>query len=68
VFFSNVGYFMSYSYCTAKVLSTLLFAASVVLVHAIYVEPAPALRTGKGVWRKRWSGCCERGCGRGCWR
>jgi hypothetical protein len=53
VFFSNLGYFVSYSYRTAKILYVLLFAASIVLVHVIYVEPAPALRKGKGIWREQ---------------
>jgi hypothetical protein len=57
VFISNLGTFISYSYRTAKILYTLLFLASLLLVRAIYVEPAPALRKGKGVWREQVRGC-----------
>ena len=56
VFFSNLGFFISYSYRTAKILYVLLFVASVVLVRVIYVEPAPALKKGKGVWREQGRG------------
>ena len=49
VFFSSLGYFVSYSYRTAKIIYVLLLAASIVLVRVIYVEPAPALRKGKGI-------------------
>lgn len=56
VFFSNLWIFISYSYRTAKIMYTLLFAASVILVRVIYVEPAPALRRGKGVWREQGRG------------
>ena len=31
--------------------------ASIVLVRIIYVEPAPALRKGKGIWREQARGC-----------
>jgi hypothetical protein len=57
VFFSNLGYFVSYSYRTAKILYILLLVASIVLVRVIYVEPAPALRKGKGIWREQARGC-----------
>lgn len=53
VFFSNLGIFISYSYHTANILHTLLFAASIILVHVIYIDPAPALKRGKGVWREQ---------------
>ena len=43
---------MSYSYRTTKIIYVLLFAATRVLVRVIYIEPAPALRKGKGVWRE----------------
>jgi len=44
---------MNYSYRTAKILYILLFAASLVLVRVIFVEPAPALRRAKGLWREQ---------------
>lgn len=53
VFFSHLGFFINYSYRTAKILYTLLFAASLVLVRVIFVDPAPALRRGKGLWREQ---------------
>jgi hypothetical protein len=53
VFLSNLGIFVSFSFRTAKIMYLLLFAASVILVRVIYIEPAPALRKGKGLWREQ---------------
>ncbi|KZT69234.1 hypothetical protein DAEQUDRAFT_811468 [Daedalea quercina L-15889] len=45
VFYQYLGAFIIYSFRTANILYTALFVASAVLVRALYVDPAPALRT-----------------------
>lgn len=65
VFFSNLGWFMSYSYSTAKIMYTSLFFASIILVKTIYVDPAPALKGGKGVWKEQTRGVVAVICGAG---
>lgn len=53
VFFTNLSWLIIYSYRTAKIVYTLFFAASLVLVRVIFVDPAPALRRRKGLWREQ---------------
>ncbi|EGN96948.1 hypothetical protein SERLA73DRAFT_57990 [Serpula lacrymans var. lacrymans S7.3] len=50
VFFSHMGFFFVYSFQTARLLYSLLFVSSVILVQAISVDHAPALRKGRGVF------------------
>ncbi|THH28363.1 hypothetical protein EUX98_g5818 [Antrodiella citrinella] len=49
VFFYAYHYFFIYSFATAKIMYSLLLVASVVLVRATWVQPAPALRKAGGV-------------------
>ena len=44
VFFQFLGVFIIYSFRTAILLYSGLFVASVILVRAVYVDPAPALK------------------------
>lgn len=50
VFFAHIGYFFIYSFTTAKIIYGALFLASLVFVKATFVNPAPALKKGRGVW------------------
>ncbi|KAH9926926.1 uncharacterized protein B0H18DRAFT_1084873 [Fomitopsis serialis] len=45
VFYQFLGLFIIYSFRTANIVYAALFAVSVVLARAVYVDPAPALRT-----------------------
>ncbi|KAH7910240.1 hypothetical protein BJ138DRAFT_132560 [Hygrophoropsis aurantiaca] len=49
VFFSHLGIFFMYSYRTAKILYSVLFLASIILVSRTSVDYAPALKKGSGV-------------------
>lgn len=49
VYFRAFHHFWVYSFATAKILYTLLLAASLVLVKVTFVHPAPALRKGGGL-------------------
>lgn len=51
VFFSNLGYFIAYSYSTAKVMYVLLFGASLGLARATWKDPAPAVRGSGKAWK-----------------
>ncbi|KAH9479296.1 Putative endoplasmic reticulum metallopeptidase 1 [Psilocybe cubensis] len=57
VFFAHVGpTFFMYSFTTAKIMYSVLFLASVILVRWTFVDPAPALKTGHGFWREQIKG------------
>jgi hypothetical protein len=57
VFFAHVGpTFFMYSFTTAKVLYTALFALSFILISTTFVDPAPALKNGHGFWREQGKG------------
>ncbi|KAH9839719.1 uncharacterized protein C8Q71DRAFT_905143 [Rhodofomes roseus] len=45
VFYQYLGAFIIYSFRTANILYITLFVASAALARAVYVDPAPALRT-----------------------
>ncbi|KAF9458872.1 hypothetical protein BDZ94DRAFT_1225561 [Collybia nuda] len=53
VFFSYLGFFFIYSFTTAKVMYSALLAVSLVFVRATYVDPAPAMKKGRGVWAEQ---------------
>ena len=55
VFFTHLnGFFLMYSFTTAKVMYTLLLLASFVLIRITYVDPAPALKkVGDGFWSEQ---------------
>lgn len=48
VFYSVFGRFWIYSFHTAKILYSALFAASCLVVRITFVAPTPALRQGRG--------------------
>ncbi|KAF8806834.1 hypothetical protein BYT27DRAFT_7167035 [Phlegmacium glaucopus] len=58
VFFAHMGgFFVMYSFATAKVMYSLLFLASFALVRFTYVDPAPALKkVGDGFWSEQIKG------------
>lgn len=56
VFFSHLGFFAIYSFTTAKIMYTALFASSLIFVLVTYVDPAPAMKKGRGVWREQGRG------------
>lgn len=57
VFFAHVGpTFFIYSFTAAKIMYSVLFLASVILVRWTFVDPAPALRTGHSFWREQIKG------------
>jgi len=56
VYYSHLGHFFIYSFTTAKILYGLLFGASAIFVKLTFVEPAPALKKTRGVWREQGRG------------
>ncbi|KAF8159229.1 hypothetical protein B0H34DRAFT_655155 [Crassisporium funariophilum] len=58
VFFAHIGgVFFMYSFATAKIMYSVLFLASLVLVRLTFVDPAPALKkAGSGFWREQGKG------------
>lgn len=53
VYFSHLGIFFFYSFQTAKIIYSVLLIASVALVRLTFVEPAPAMKKGRGLWREQ---------------
>ncbi|KJA25691.1 hypothetical protein HYPSUDRAFT_37128 [Hypholoma sublateritium FD-334 SS-4] len=57
VFFAHVGTsFFMYSFATAKILYTTLFAFSLVLVRISFVHPTPVAKRLPGFWREQGRG------------
>jgi len=56
VYYSHLGHFFIYSFTTAKILYGLLLGASAIFVKLTFVEPAPALKKTRGVWREQGRG------------
>jgi hypothetical protein len=56
VFFSLFGFFFRYSFQTAKVTYFLFFVTSIAFVKLTYVDPAPALKKSRSMWREQLSG------------
>ena len=65
VFFSNLGFFVAYSYSTAKVMYVVLFGASVLLARVTWKDPAPALRGSGKAWKDLFRGVVAVSCGAG---
>lgn len=56
VFFSYLGLFFIYSFTTAKILYSALLVACLIFVRVTYIDPAPAMKKGRGVWREQGRG------------
>lgn len=57
VYFAHIGgLFFMYTFTTAKILYTLLLAASFILVRVTFVDPAPALKRSGGFSREQRKG------------
>lgn len=57
VFFAHVGTsFFMYSFATAKILYTTLFAFSLILVRITFVHPTPVAKRIPGFWREQGRG------------
>ena len=57
VYFAHIGgVFFMYTFTTAKILYTVLFAASFILVRVTFVDPAPALKRAGGFFREQRKG------------
>jgi len=56
VFFSIFGFFFRYSFQTARITYFLFFITSLGFVKLTYVDPAPALKKGRTMWREQLRG------------
>ena len=56
VFFSIFGFFFRYSFQTARITYFLFFITSLGFVKFTYVDPAPALKKGRTMWREQLRG------------
>ena len=56
VFFSLFGLFFRYSFQTAKVTYFVFFISSIAFVNFTYVDPAPALKKSRPMWREQLKG------------
>ncbi|KAI0332654.1 hypothetical protein GY45DRAFT_1344453 [Cubamyces sp. BRFM 1775] len=52
VFYEHFGYFLVYSFTTAKLLYFAFFVISVIVARLTYVNPAPALKKGESYTRE----------------
>lgn len=56
VFFSIFGFFFRYSFQTAKITYFVFFITSLAFVKLTYVDPAPALKKGRPMWKEQLRG------------